>query len=81
MVKKQMGLSIIQLMVLLLVAGIAGSLALKAIIDQRCQATPSETLCKKITIQPTRLTDHDYAAISLTKVISEGAPNRLGGPQ
>jgi hypothetical protein len=47
MVKKQEGLTIIQLMVLLLIAGIAGSLLLKVIIDHRCQADQSASMCHR----------------------------------
>jgi len=45
MVKRQNGLTIIQLMVLLLIAGIVGSLLLKIIIEHRCQRDPSASLC------------------------------------
>jgi hypothetical protein len=45
MVKRQEGLTIIQLMVLLLIAGIVGSLLLKIIIEHRCQSDPSASLC------------------------------------
>jgi ABC-type siderophore export system fused ATPase/permease subunit len=45
MVKRQNGLTIIQLMVLLLIAGIVGSLLLKGIIEHRCQSDPSASLC------------------------------------
>ncbi|MFS0755943.1 hypothetical protein ABC383_14775 [Noviherbaspirillum sp. 1P10PC] len=45
MVKRQKGLTIIQLMVLLLIAGIVGSLLLKIIIEHRCQNDPSASLC------------------------------------
>ncbi|WP_194715122.1 hypothetical protein [Noviherbaspirillum soli] len=45
MVKRQKGLTIIQLMVLLLIAGIVGSLLLKIIIEHRCQSDPSASLC------------------------------------
>jgi len=45
MVKRQTGLTIIQLMVLLLVAGIVGSLLLKIIIEHRCQSDRSASLC------------------------------------
>jgi ABC-type siderophore export system fused ATPase/permease subunit len=47
MVKRQNGLTIIQLMVLLLIAGIVGSLLLKIIIEHRCQSDPSASLCMR----------------------------------
>jgi Tfp pilus assembly major pilin PilA len=47
MVKRQKGLTIIQLMVLLLIAGIAGSVLLKIVIEHRCQSDPSTPLCAK----------------------------------
>nr|WP_217346352.1 hypothetical protein [Noviherbaspirillum sp. L7-7A]MBV0880763.1 hypothetical protein [Noviherbaspirillum sp. L7-7A] len=40
-----MGLTIIQLMVLLLIAGIIGSLLLKVIVEHRCQNDQSASLC------------------------------------
>lgn len=47
MVKRQKGLTIIQLMVLLLVAGIVGSVLLNIIIEHRCQSDRSAPLCIK----------------------------------
>ena len=47
MVKRQKGLTIIQLMVLLLIAGIAGSVLLKIIIERRCRSDQSAPLCIK----------------------------------
>jgi Tfp pilus assembly protein PilW len=47
MVKRQKGLTIIQLMVLLLIAGIAGSVLLKIIIEHRCQSDRSALHCIK----------------------------------
>jgi Tfp pilus assembly protein PilE len=47
MVKKQNGLTIIQLMVVLLVAGIIGSLAVNAIIDYRCKNNPTASICAR----------------------------------
>jgi Tfp pilus assembly protein PilE len=47
MVKRQKGLTIIQLMVLLLIAGIAGSVLLKIIIEHRCQSDRSAPHCMK----------------------------------
>jgi Tfp pilus assembly protein PilE len=47
MVKKQNGLTIIQLMVLLLVAGIIGSIAVSTIIDYRCKSDPTASICAK----------------------------------
>jgi Tfp pilus assembly protein PilE len=47
MVKKQNGLTIIQLMVVLLVAGIIGSLAVSAIINYRCKSEPTASICTK----------------------------------
>jgi len=47
MVKRQKGLTIIQLMVLLLITGIVGSLLLKIIISHRCQSDQSASLCMR----------------------------------
>ncbi|HEX8883306.1 MAG TPA: hypothetical protein VF797_02315 [Noviherbaspirillum sp.] len=47
MVKTQKGLTIVQLMVLLLIAGIVGSLLLKIIIEHRCQSDQSASICMK----------------------------------
>ena len=43
--KKQAGLTIIKLMVLLLIAGIAGSLAINALIKHRCLTDPAAQMC------------------------------------
>jgi len=43
--KKQTGLTIIKLMVLLLIAGIAGSLAINALIKHRCLNEPTAKMC------------------------------------
>ena len=43
--KKQTGLTIIKLMVLLLIAGIAGSLLINAVIRQRCLTETSAHMC------------------------------------
>ncbi len=43
--KKQAGLTIIKLMLLLLVAGIAGSLAINAFIRHRCVNDPTAQTC------------------------------------
>jgi hypothetical protein len=47
MVKRQKGLTIVQLMVLLLIAGIVGSLLLRIIIEHRCQSDQSASICMK----------------------------------
>jgi hypothetical protein len=39
------GLTIIQLMVMLLIAGIAGALVVEFIIDKRCEDNPPVKLC------------------------------------
>ncbi|MET0963803.1 MAG: prepilin-type N-terminal cleavage/methylation domain-containing protein, partial [Noviherbaspirillum sp.] len=44
-VKNQNGLTIIELMIVLLVAGVAGSFALNAIIDHRCERDPAASIC------------------------------------
>ena len=44
-VKKQPGLTIIKLMVLLLIAGIVGSLGLAALIKHRCLTAPPQRAC------------------------------------
>jgi hypothetical protein len=44
-VKKQTGLTIITLMVLLLIAGIMGSLGITAFIKHRCLTDPTEQVC------------------------------------
>ena len=43
--KRQAGLTIIKLMVLLLIAGIVGSLAINALIRHRCLADPGAQMC------------------------------------
>ena len=43
--KRQAGLTIIKLMVLLLIAGIVGSLAINALIRHRCLADPAAHIC------------------------------------
>lgn len=45
MMKKQTGLTIIKLMVLLLIAGIVGSLLISALIRHRCLADPDAQMC------------------------------------
>ena len=45
--KKMQGLTIVKLMLLLFVAGIAGTLLLNYIIDKRCEAEPSREMCVK----------------------------------
>ena len=45
--KKQRGLTIIQVMLIVLVAGIVGSLAVRLIIDKRCQDNPSISMCEQ----------------------------------
>ncbi|WP_334187723.1 type II secretion system protein [Noviherbaspirillum sp.] len=44
---KHSGFTIIQLMVVLLIAGLAGSFLINAIIEKRCESDPSSTLCTK----------------------------------
>jgi hypothetical protein len=41
----QKGLTIIQLMLILLVAGIVGAYVVDVLIDKRCDSSPSQTLC------------------------------------
>jgi uncharacterized protein YneF (UPF0154 family) len=43
--KKENGLTIVQLMVLLLIAGVVGSFLVEFIIDKRCEDNPSTALC------------------------------------
>lgn len=40
------GLTIIQLMLVLLIAGVLGSVAVNYIIDKRCENVPALSLCK-----------------------------------
>lgn len=47
MLHKQNGLTIIELMVVLLIAGIAGSFALNAIIEHRCERDPAASICAR----------------------------------
>lgn len=42
---KMAGFTIIQLMLVLLVAGLAGSFLVDALIDKRCESDPSSSLC------------------------------------
>jgi hypothetical protein len=42
----QKGLTIIQLMLILLVAGIAGAYLVDILIEKRCESSPSKTLCE-----------------------------------
>ena len=50
--KKQTGLTIIKLMVLLLIAGIVASLAINALIRHRCLANPAAQICtEKVSVQ------------------------------
>lgn len=44
--KNSKGLTIIQLMVIILIAGIVGSVVVRFIIDKRCENNPSSTLCQ-----------------------------------
>ena len=46
--KKQTGLTIITLMVLLLIAGIVGSLGITALVKHRCLTHPTEQTCMDI---------------------------------
>lgn len=43
----QRGLTIIQLMVILLVAGVLGSIAVRYLIDKRCEAEPTAKVCAR----------------------------------
>jgi hypothetical protein len=43
----QKGLTIIQLMVILLVAGLVGSFVLDILIDKRCESSPETAACKE----------------------------------
>lgn len=43
--RKAKGLTIVQLMVVLLIAGIVGWFVVDIIIDMRCEADPSKALC------------------------------------
>lgn len=43
--KTQKGLTIVQLMFILLIAGIAGSFLVDYLIEKRCEADPSAALC------------------------------------
>lgn len=43
--KRMKGLTIIQLMFVLLIAGIVGSFVVNVIIDKRCESDPSRALC------------------------------------
>jgi len=43
---RQKGLTIIQLMLVLLVAGFLGSYIVDLLIDKRCESSPGSTLCK-----------------------------------
>lgn len=47
MLNRQNGLTIIELMLVLLIAGIAGSFALNAIIEHRCERDPAASICAK----------------------------------
>ncbi|WP_158597874.1 hypothetical protein [Noviherbaspirillum saxi] len=44
---KEKGWTIIQTMIALLIAGIIGSIAVRAIIDMRCEEDPSRSFCAK----------------------------------
>jgi competence protein ComGC len=43
--KRVKGLTIIQMMLILLIAGILGSVVVNLIIDKRCEADPAKQLC------------------------------------
>ena len=43
--KKQGGLTIVQLMVVLFIAGIVGWFVVDYLIDKRCEADPAGSLC------------------------------------
>lgn len=43
--KKQTGLTIIKLMILLLIAGVVGSLLINALIKHRCLTDPGSQMC------------------------------------
>lgn len=44
--KAARGLTLIQLMFILLIAGIVGTLVVRFIIDKRCESDPSTSLCQ-----------------------------------
>jgi Tfp pilus assembly protein PilW len=44
---RQSGLTIIQLMIILLIAGILGSFIVDLLIEQRCERAPDKELCHK----------------------------------
>ena len=43
---RQKGLTIIQLMLILLVVGLVGSYVVERLIDKRCESAPSQSLCE-----------------------------------
>ncbi|MBK4737241.1 hypothetical protein [Noviherbaspirillum pedocola] len=47
--KKQQGLTIIQLMVVLLVAGLVGFYVIRAVVDYRCKDDPTASVCQRST--------------------------------
>lgn len=47
--KKQQGLTIIQLMVVLLVAGLVGFYVIRAVLDYRCKDDPTASMCQRAT--------------------------------
>jgi hypothetical protein len=42
----QKGLTIIQLMLILLIAGLVGSYVIDILIEKRCESSPNKTLCE-----------------------------------
>ncbi|MFC7518404.1 hypothetical protein ACFQUU_25665 [Herbaspirillum sp. GCM10030257] len=44
---KQQGWTIIQTMIALLIAGIVGTIAVRAIIDKRCEEDATRSICAK----------------------------------
>jgi type II secretory pathway pseudopilin PulG len=44
---KQQGWTIIQTMIALLIAGIVGAIAVRAIIDMRCEEDATRSICAK----------------------------------
>ncbi|MEC4718710.1 hypothetical protein RY831_06100 [Noviherbaspirillum sp. CPCC 100848] len=44
---KQQGWTIIQTMIVLLIAGLVGAYAVNYLIDKRCEADPSRSVCSQ----------------------------------
>jgi Tfp pilus assembly protein PilE len=45
--KKQQGLTIIQLMMVLFIAGIVGYFVIQKVVDYRCSQDPSASMCQR----------------------------------